>query len=275
MKVRIIILLSILAMISWTPNAFAAETSLANKPCSKIGTKKIEGLVTYICQQNGKTKKWVRQAAPIPTPIPSPILQDSVGLLAVIPIVTLESVSQYRTQIANIFIDTTQNPIGAHLGLYVEAPNYFSDPRGCRSGTQDLPGDLSTFYGTSIASYIKKFRDSSANITSSAGKGFQIPTSPINIRCYFKVAERYKFWVYMITGTKDSPKISLSSTTLIDNPYYTAPTPEPTPSISYPSQPVIVLGAPCSPAGASVVSSDGTRYVCKSSSNDSTLTWSK
>ena len=275
MKVRIIILLSILAMISWNPNAFAAETSIANKSCTKVGLKKIEGNITYVCQQSGKTKKWVRQAASIPTPTPSPILQETVGLLTAIPIVTLESVSKKQTQMVSIFIDAIQIPTGANLGLYVEAPKYFSDPRGCTSGSQDLPGDFSTFYGTPIASYIKKFRDSSANITSSAGKGFQIPTTPINIRCGVNVAERYKFWVYMITGTRDNPKISLSSTTSIDNPDYTAPTPEPTPSISYPSQPVVVLGAPCSPAGASIVSTDGTKYICKSSSNNSTLIWSK
>lgn len=272
MKVRIIILLSILAIISWTPNGFAAETSLANKPCSKIGTKKLEGLATYICQQSGKTKKWIKLIASTPTPSPSPTttLLYSVGLLKVTPIVSLESVSQYRTQYVNIFVQSPLDNPDTTLGLFIEAPNNFADVVGCSSGKEPL-GQDPFFNGKPI----RESRDSELILSGSRVRGFLIPTVPINIRCNLRVAPHYKFWVYTFSKNRNERSFLISETTLIQNPDYVSPTPTPSPTPTYQSQPVIGLGQPCSPEGASVIASDGNRYVCRKSQNNSNLGWNK
>ena len=271
---------SLLLLTLTTQMALGVEDSIANKKCPKVGMKKTEGVNLYNCTKVGKSNLWTKQASSVTTskpstsilPTPSTSPTSDVGVLPIKPVVTLGMISENNSQTADIYLEASASIPTTGIGLFVEAPNYFSQVYGCRSGSQFLGTDAII---SRVPNFVQYFRSRGLSLLGNQTGNFLIPTVPITVRCFLRAAAQYKFSVYQISGEGRFSKIAISETLVVANPEYVPPTPTPSPSPSYPSKPVIVVGQTCAPEGSSVIAADGNRYTCKKSLSDSNLYWNK
>lgn len=260
-KTGVVILSALFLFLSTSVSAVAAEKVISGASCKKIGTMATVRGKVFVCTKEKSTMKWrqqVTQVAPAKTEVPTP----AIAVLPITPVVSLGKSDREGAPVsASIFMDFKSFNAASKYFLVVNAPRGLYP--NCQSGSQST--GLSTRYAPGVSG-----RPNLEGRT----LAFPIPSFPITMDCQLVDAPEYKFFVIQAPSAR-ALETAISEITTVVLPNYVAPAPKPSPSISTSSKLEISAGQVCAPEGFSVKAADGQTYLCKKSSTDPALRWTK
>jgi hypothetical protein len=245
---KLLSLILILGFLVPVFSANAVQKITAGSTCKTLNQKVVYQNKTYTCTKSGKKLVWnkgivIKTAAPKPTATPTPTPTPQPRLLT-------PTISIQDDNWAEIFIP------GFAPGITIATP--------IRAAlTKVNKDDRGTVF------LYARCRLNSRTGPEYAGRGSELPVTPITIYCHIRDDIEFEVYAYTFVGeTKiDSEKVSMQ----VGNPSNFTPTPSPTATSN--QAPTVSPGAFCSPAGATGMSSSGVTYTCKTSPTDTRNRW--